>query len=102
MVILNKYNNNEPITKTDVNRALPDTQLSSPLQLHSLKKRIKSKDNNKLLVTFYLIANEKATKELIINPQRGRTWQDLYYSYTLPLESPHKRRRLNNGDASKC
>ena len=102
MEILTEYNNYKPVTKQEVNRALPDTQLTSPLKLHSFKKQIMSNDNKKLLVTFYLIANEEATKELITNPQRGRTWQDLYYNYTLPLESPQKRRRLNNGDASKC
>ena len=96
MEILTEYNNYKPVTKQEVNRALPDTQLTSPLKLHSFKKQIMSNDNKKLLVTFYLIANEEATKELITNPQRGRTWQDLYYNYTLPLESPQKRRRLNN------
>ena len=60
--ILTEYNNYKPVTKQEVNRALPDTQLTSPLKLHSFKKQIKSKDNKKLLVTFYLIANEEATK----------------------------------------
>ena len=43
--ILTEYNNNEPVTKPEINRALQDTQLCSPLQLHSFKKQIKSKDN---------------------------------------------------------
>ena len=59
--------------KTEVNGALSDTQLSCPSQLHLFKKQIKLKDNKKLHVTLYLIANEKATKKLITNPQRGRT-----------------------------
>jgi len=89
--IMIEHYNFDSITKFNVNRALPDLQLTPPLKLHKNTKRLTLSDETSIKAYFYLIDNKCSTQQLIPN----QTWSYIYENYTIP-----RKKRNNNGECN--
>ena len=79
----------ESVTKLNINRALPDLQLTPPLKLQKKTSRITLSDETTTNAYFYLIDAKCSMQQLIPN----QTWDYLYENYIIP-----RKKRNCNGE----
>ena len=70
----------DSVTKLNINRVLPDLQLTPPLKLQKNTKRIILSDETSIKAHFYLIDNKCSTQKLF----HKQTWVYIYENYTIP------------------
>ena len=78
----------DSVTKVNINRVLPDLQLTPPLKLQKNVRRINLSNNKTTNGYFYLIDNKCSTQKLFHN----QMWDYIYENYTIP------RKKRNNND----
>ena len=89
--ILEQNYNSGPITKKEINTALPNAILDDDLTLICNKRRVTNEENKKVNGMFYFIAN-KQTNYKQIHDVPVSMWQDIYNCSRIPRNN--KRLRL--------